>query len=82
MQKEDSLETQEICTQYNALKLARSLFRWAPVGRWTSGAEVVAVRIWSGQKGTLYLHSFSAPPLGPPPSAVQVDRRRKDGRLL
>ena len=27
VQKEDSLETQEICTQYNALKLARSLFR-------------------------------------------------------
>ena len=26
-QKNDSLETQEICTQYNALKLARSLFR-------------------------------------------------------
>jgi len=31
-QKNDSLETQEICTQYNALKLARSLFRcvWLP----------------------------------------------------
>jgi DUF1680 family protein len=26
--KNDSLETQEICTQYNILKIARSLFRW------------------------------------------------------
>ena len=28
LQREDSLETQEICTQYNILKIARSIFRW------------------------------------------------------
>jgi len=26
--KNDAMETQEICTQYNVLKIARSLFRW------------------------------------------------------
>ncbi|GAX76447.1 hypothetical protein CEUSTIGMA_g3892.t1 [Chlamydomonas eustigma] len=26
---DDSLETQEICTQYNVLKIARSMFRWS-----------------------------------------------------
>jgi uncharacterized protein len=28
VQQEDALETQETCTQYNMLKLARSLFMW------------------------------------------------------
>lgn len=89
LQKDDSLETQEICTQYNMLKLARSLFRCGlrAVTRPKGYQQLITAQStyfsgWRLPAHLLHHDRFSYTTLMTPPHSPQVDRGCRHGGFL
>ena len=78
MQQGDATETEETCTQYNMLKIARYLFRWT--GNVTY-ADYYERAITNGLLGTQRMPADNPTPDWPPAS-TQANATSKEKGLL
>lgn len=77
LQKPDSANTQETCTTYNVLKLARSLFRWTGESKYADFYERALLNGILGTQRTPRRPS-KLPQGGPPPDVAATGRLLED----